>query len=450
MKTMPIARFSWTVRLLLVLASASWSAVACSSDEAVETDSAATMKTSSSSAGQAPASGDPDRTEPAVEDRLALTDETLEEYRRDLLTLAYRTASALPLQPHVKTRSRAQQSVVEACLELGQLRRAETVAAGIEHWRQGMALALLGTELARQGRPVEVVEPWLERASRNAEAQARQPNSQAWRRERVRARIAQAYRLLGEAEKVATFEAGIQGSESGRLLAGRAEVMEREQVLATIDSFESLLAAGDLDQVRGALKGFERFYGRFYEEDVIREALEVTIQASWKKVPREVAIDTLMGFAEIALAHGDSDRALSHVGEAQQVFDAAVWLPEHRVPRMAEMAEFRHRAGDVETARQGLEAARAIYDAERAKIVDIDRAGALRPLAEAYQSIGEPGVAATLYRRAIEDGNRNPNSRPRAEDLCATCLSMALHELEPDATLWARLKQVFDALAEPW
>ena len=55
-----------------------------------------------------------------------------------------------------------------------------------------------------------------------------------------------------------------------------------------------------------------------------------------------------------------------------------------------------------------------------------------------------------MYKTAVEEGTANPNSRPRAEDLTATCCSMALSAVEPDKELWAKLKQIYEGLGEPW
>jgi hypothetical protein len=73
-----------------------------------------------------------------------------------------------------------------------------------------------------------------------------------------------------------------------------------------------------------------------------------------------------------------------------------------------------------------LEAALARYDAERDQIVNIYRATALRALAEALQTMGDGARSLAVYRRAVEEGNGNPNSRPRADDLTTTACSMAL------------------------
>ena len=58
---------------------------------------------------------------------------------------------------------------------------------------------------------------------------------------------------------------------------------------------------------------------------------------------------------------------------------------------------------------------------------------------------GARDVQASRGRSAL-----NPNSRPRADDVCATCISMAVHGIEPDAELRARLEQIVKELGAPW
>src|SRR5262249_42652516 len=101
-------------------------------------------------------------------------------------------------------------------------------------------------------------------------------------------------------------------------------------------------------------------------------------------------------------------------------------------------------------ARRELADTRALFDAERAKIVDIYRAGALRKVAEAACAMDDAGTASTLYERALEEGVVNPNSRPRADDLVATCTSMAVRAVEPNARLRARTHEICDKLGNPW
>jgi hypothetical protein len=74
----------------------------------------------------------------------------------------------------------------------------------------------------------------------------------------------------------------------------------------------------------------------------------------------------------------------------------------------------------------------------------------LRSIAAAYASLGDGRKALATWRRAVEAGVQNPNSRPRAEDLVATCREIALEGLEPDVALRERLAEVRRALGDPW
>jgi hypothetical protein len=64
--------------------------------------------------------------------------------------------------------------------------------------------------------------------------------------------------------------------------------------------------------------------------------------------------------------------------------------------------------------------------------------------------MGDAGTTLNLYRRALEAGQENPNSRPRTDDLIATCCSLALHAVEPDETLMSRIRDIRAGLGDPW
>src|SRR6185369_9567197 len=53
-----------------------------------------------------------------------VADKPLEDYRKELLDVAFRAASAFPAHPHLKNRCRNQEAVVDASFQLDQPRRA--------------------------------------------------------------------------------------------------------------------------------------------------------------------------------------------------------------------------------------------------------------------------------------------------------------------------------------
>ena len=87
---------------------------------------------------------------------------------------------------------------------------------------------------------------------------------------------------------------------------------------------------------------------------------------------------------------------------------------------------------------------------EPCAIVNIYRAQCLRSIAEAWHALGDQPRALAAYARAAEAGVENPNSRPRADDLAATCCSLATNNCEPDTALWKRLEAIRDGLGDPW
>lgn len=379
-----------------------------------------------------------------------VSDAALEGYRRELLEVAFRAASAFPLHPHVKSRSRAQEQVVEACFELDQPLRALTYAGGISNWRRGVGYASYAQYCAEHGAPDEV-QRYLELALEVASADDQE---QEWRRDRIRARVARTHLLLGQEEEASRVATNLEASELGILMAFRAEQATPETFeaeLAKLDTSRTTFLAIGLDQVRNTLSALVRLYDTFYDDAERRARIETKIEGiSWEAAPASVEIDFRVAQAEAALAHGDQARALEVVKQAQALRESVTWIPEDQVATMARLAGLRFRSGDRVRAKSDLDAALAFYDAHREEIQTMFRAGALRPLAEAYQAIGDSRMALTVYRNALEEGAINVNARPRCEDLVATCVSMALQRVEPDERLWERIRKVEAGLQEPW
>ncbi|HTE06068.1 MAG TPA: hypothetical protein VK824_07725 [Planctomycetota bacterium] len=438
------------------------------------------------SEGQAAADGAGDAASAAS---APVQDAPLAAWQVELLETARRSASAIPLAPHVKDRSRAQEAVVTACLALDQPQRALAAAGQIENWRRGTGYAGVAAWAAEHGRTAEA-ERLLKLAqgvAEHAESGADGEGSQGWRKDRVRAAIGRTYLLLGRQEEAAPFlrasdetlagaaanaapaagaplesatdvppTAGPSAraeSTAGREAAARAEgagAAGPADVEAQLEELDAAVAAGGFDRIHDGLEACAGLFDRFYAEASLRARAEDAVKGAWKKLPVAIGIDLLGKLADAALRHEDPVKALALVEEAQQLVDGRAWIPEDAVPLQARLAALRHRAGEQDAARRQIDAALALFDAEHLKIANVFRAGALRPVAEALQSMGDTAGARAVYRRAIQEGFVNPNSRPRAEDLSATCLSMAVHGVEPDAALTAEIGRMSDALGPPW
>lgn len=364
-------------------------------------------------------------------------------YQSQLLDLAFETASMIPLEPHIKDRSRAQEAVVAACLELGLPARASRFAAGAANWRRGSCLADIATYLAKHGHAEEA-----RRLLAEAERLSRETDD--WRADRVLVKISQARLWLGDAVDVRRIDGEVARSEKGKLDGVLAAAGGEEAFEERMEALERNFAAGGFDSAKNSLYACAKLYRRYFGNETRRGAVERRIRETWGAMPAFVRIDLAAELADAAVKHGAKGIAMAWIAEAKRIFEGHHWPLEHRIPLMAQLAGLRHRAGGAREALEEADEAMALFEARGGEIVNIWRAGALRPLAEAFAAMGYAERALAVYRRAVEEGVANPNSRPRAEDLSATCASMAVAGIEPDAALWARILEIQGNLASPW
>jgi tetratricopeptide (TPR) repeat protein len=255
---------------------------------------------------------------------------------------------------------------------------------------------------------------------------------------------------LGQAEEAARSAAGVVDAELARIERARAAGTSAEDFDLRMDGLEAALNAANFDQARGLLEGCAALYERFYDDAERRARAEDAVKHGWVKLPLQVRIELIQGLAETDLRRGDATRALALLDEAQALFAGARWLLEDQIRIHAGLIAARHRAGDCARARREAEGLLAVYNERRAEIVNIERAGALRALAAAHAAMGQGPAAMECLRRAAEEGMENPNARPRANDLVATCIALATLDLEPDARFAARLREICAALRDPW
>ncbi len=371
------------------------------------------------------------------------SDASLAPFQSVLLDLAFETASLIPINPHIKDRSRAQEIVVAACLQLNQPTRAAGYAEQIENWRCGMCYADLAFYYGKRG-DREAAQYFLNRAESASNL------TDEWRKDRIRVRIAQTYLVLGEAGKADGYEKGVVDSERGKLAGVRAMVCSDDSFGERMKEIDNLIVTGQFDILANALKSCAQLFHRFYADPKRRAIAEEKIEQSWNPLPIIGRIELLMEMAEFALDRSDPPNALALIDKAQAIMDRYDWPLEHRISLMAKLAEYRFRAGDPQKARLDIDLAHSLLNEQIDSIVDIYRAGAFRSIAQVYQAVGDGQTSLSLYKQAVEEGVTNPNSRPRAEDLSATCVSMAQYVVEPDTQLWTRIHQIREGLGQPW
>jgi hypothetical protein len=365
----------------------------------------------------------------------------------ELLDLAFESASAFPLEPHLKNRSRAQEQVALANVALGRLEVATRQAQDIANWRRGLVYAKVAAARARRGAG-ETVDALLEQAL-GVVRELEEAKDQIWRRDRVLATVAEARLAEGEVEAASSMAAGLDASALGALEAERVRLLDGEQARAYLDSVDAVLESGTFDQVRGVLLALAELYAASGADAALLEAIEERVGGGGGKIARGVQLEVLQAFGEAALAHGDKDKALQFAQQAWELYGQVDWPPGNRVPLMAHLGALRARSGD-EAGLSSLRAAELTYAQELALIVDIDRADVLRAVARAWHDLGQGDEVQRVLLQALEAGATNPNARPRCDDLVATCLLVAELGIEPSTELLTRARALRAGLVDPW
>ncbi len=304
----------------------------------------------------------------------SLTDKPLADYQNELLDLAFETVSVIPVEPHIKDRSRVQEKVVAASLELDQPLRALTLIEKIDNWRRGSGYADLAFYCARNGYATEARQ-YLNIAFRISET------AEGWRRDQIRVTIAKTYAWLGQTQQTDEFEDGVVDSESGKVAGVKAMVAEENYFDEQMKALDESVLLGNFDIIKNTLKASANLFNRFYNDADRRLLVEEKIRSSWNKIPVFIRLEILIDLAEFALDHTDLNKALELLNEAVSYISGSQWPPEHRIMLMAKLSGLRFQAGEIQKARADVDALLALFDSKGDEIVDIYRAGALRPLA---------------------------------------------------------------------
>jgi hypothetical protein len=377
-----------------------------------------------------------------------MCDRNLAAYQDQLLEMGFDIATMIPIKPHIKDRSKAQELVVKTSLELGQPQRALGYARQIRNWRKGVAFADYAFYVARHPEKFdqsdELIQKYLDLAEQISLA------TEDWRRDRIRVKIAKTHALMGNRSQSKAFREGIVDSQKGKVEGAEAAVATQDSFEENQKDLDDLIAIGNFDITQNALKSYIFLYRQFYEDVSKQSKIENKIRESWKKIPLFIRIELLMDLARTALDFADPTKALGLVEEAEAMLGSAQWKPEHYLPLKAQLISLRFQLGDKAAAQAQADVLFEFFQANKDLIVNIYRAESLQPLAETYALMGDKAQSLKVYKHVIEEGVINPNARPRAEDVSATLLSMAQHEVKPDKSFWKRLNEVKMNLQDPW
>lgn len=365
-----------------------------------------------------------------------------------ILGLAADAAVQIPLDPHVKTRSRLQAEIVATAVATGHYDVARAIVPEISNWRRGLAQATIASGLAEAG---ESERARAELAvAEGIEVTLTGEMVQGWRRDRVRAQIALTYAHLGDVAQAAAIQARLEGAEAGRLATISARMADLEKIDQNTAAFVAVAQTGELEQIQSALLGIVEFYGMLEAGDERLTTLERAIRDNWTRIPGEPRIQILESLVAKDLAAGRMEHATSLVDEIEAMVRDKSWSAEQGIALLARVGRHRHALGQKEQSLKVLREAVGQYEAAREGIVSIWRGRSLRPLAEAFHAVGSPTSAVQLYERALIEAVENPNSRPRLEDLVLTCNSIVATGVQTPESLRKALMRTRAALGIPW
>ena len=255
---------------------------------------------------------------------------------------------------------------------------------------------------------------------------------------------------MGQSQRAQQLANSVEESQRGRLDEALALVSDAAEFDKQLEALAAAANDRNFDLTRSALDAVAQLFNRFYSDVEKRERAERQIKSAWGSVPEMARIDVYVKLTNFALAHNDQKKSLQLVSEAQALLESCQWTPDYRIATSARLAGLRYQSGDAMVAKRDISAAMAQFETDREKIIGIDRAEVWRAIAESHKAMDDSAAALESYRKAVELGADNPNGRPRALDLSATCRSMALSNVEPDSELWARLEQIREGLNHPW
>ena len=384
---------------------------------------------------------------------VACAERPAEDYRHDLLDLAFSAVAKMPEDPHFKNKARAQYELVGCALKLDRPGWASTYADRELYWQQGAAWADIALYYAQNGdrkaagNALSTAEAWLRQ---HEPAFIADETEQSWRIARVKTKIIQAGIALGREDYDPGFLEGLEAEDAAVLIEQQARLIAEGDGQAAFVLLQNLAGTGDFEAVRIAIDGLVDLYDRHYSDESFRSTIKDTIIERSANTPFAFRIDTLVKLGQTALAHGDAAEALKDATTAGTILEDQPRAPRFRIPAAAGIATLRCRAGDRAAGLKELDELLLLFDEQQHLLLNIDQAGLLCSLAEAYHRVGETARALHLYERAIEAGQINPNSRPRLDDLCRICCSLAAHGIEPTESLWRQLEEMNNNLGMPW
>lgn len=380
-----------------------------------------------------------------------------------LLDLAFAGVSEMPLRPHIKNRARAQYQIVTTCLSLELADLAEQYIPEISNWQRWNSYADLAYFYAENG-TTDKAEAALQQAeaalqtvadvlSGNVVATAPNPlldTLRDWRYKKVLARTLETRWLLHTTKATHALESHNFDEATLASLQTKKLMSESAQYTTTLDALRPMTTHANFEVVHPALLAMIQLLDQQYSREEAMRMLEEDIVPSFTKKPVFMRVDVLEKLTRVLRKHGDLEDALQICDHMDTYIDGAALPANLHIAEKVKVLTLRHALGQPEAVSTELDQLHALFQENRERIVNIERAKPLCRLAEVQMLLGHEKEALTLYQQAIVEGQLNPNSRPRANDLSTICCSMALSRIAPTTVIYGKLEEMKNKLGTPW
>lgn len=358
------------------------------------------------------------------------------------LDYAFRFASAI--DPDPKDKARAQQMVVQAYAEVGELDQAIRYAGKIDGWRRGVAYADLATLLALEGEPQRARE-----LIKQAEEVRRTIDD--WQNPRIAAHVAGALAVLGDVEPAETISSSVAAGDP-RQYAGRAAATAATALAADGRFDEALERLAAFEGERDIEVSWWRTSGYLaiaktatLSRDQRRQALDAA-RRSADAVPGGKRIDALQQIADGYAEQGASEAAIEALETAAVLLDGVSDEMPMKVPLEAMLGRAMARVGETDRAIELLEAALTGVP----RNMPIEQPAIYATIASGYLAAGDEKRSRQIYDKALGTAEGLVNARPRALAVVSIGISMGRDGINLDAATLQRLDKLYRGLTAPW
>ncbi|NBU42426.1 MAG: hypothetical protein EBS51_16815 [Planctomycetia bacterium] len=276
------------------------------------------------------------------------------------------------------------------------------------------------------------------------------PSSEDWMRERLITEIGVAYACLGETDEARRYGALVPAELTGRVEGELVAKLAPEALDLQCDAFDQAIATRSLDIVRSGVDGYVAVLQRSTGDAARASRAETAIRKAMVELPPNLQVEVAVRLATAIGAAGRRDEALRDLVAAENLFNTLNLAADTAGPLARDLALGFVKAGDDAHARTLLLTLLARYERAPGDMVDIERADYLRSIAEALREAGDRDSAVRVWSMALDAGALNPNGRPRAEDLCLTCISLARAGDPISPALRERIAAIQGGLKAPW